>query len=34
VLDGEPQMLTEDFSPGRINVRVRDDVVTGVAFMG
>ncbi len=34
VLDGEPQVLTEDFSPARINVRVRDDVVTGVAFMG
>ena len=34
VLDGEPQILTEDFSPSRINVRVRDDAVTGVAFMG
>ena len=34
VLDGEPQALTEDFSPARINVRVRGGVVTGVAFMG
>jgi hypothetical protein len=34
VLDGEPQALTEDFSPARINVRVEDDVVTGVEFMG
>jgi hypothetical protein len=34
VLDGEPQALTEDFQPARINVRVRDDVVTAVEFMG
>jgi hypothetical protein len=34
VLDGEPQALTEDFSPARINVRVRDDVITRVEFMG
>jgi hypothetical protein len=34
VLDGEPQALTEDHSPGRINVRVRDDVVRRVEFMG
>jgi hypothetical protein len=34
VLDGEPQALTEDYSPGRINVRVRDDVVRRVEFMG
>ena len=34
VLDGEQQMLTEDFQPARINVRVADGVVTGVAFMG
>jgi hypothetical protein len=34
VLDGESQALTEDFQPARINVRVDDDVVTGVEFMG
>jgi hypothetical protein len=34
VLDGDPQALTEDFQPARINVRVRDGVVTGVEFMG
>jgi hypothetical protein len=34
VQDGEPQALTEDFSPSRINVRVRRGVVTGVEFMG
>jgi hypothetical protein len=34
VLDGEPQVLTEDFSPTRINVRVRAGVVAGVEFMG
>ena len=34
VLDGEPQALTEDFSPARINVRVRDGVITRVEFMG
>ena len=34
VLDGEAQILTEDFQPARINVRVRDGVVTGVEFMG
>ena len=34
VLDGEPQVLTEDYAPARINVRVRGDVVTGVKFMG
>jgi len=34
VLDGEPQALTEDFSPARINVRVRDGVVTRLEFMG
>jgi hypothetical protein len=33
-LDGEPQALTEDFQPARINVRVRDGVVAGVEFMG
>jgi hypothetical protein len=33
-LDGEPQALTEDFQPARINVRVRDGVVTAVEFMG
>jgi hypothetical protein len=34
VLDGEPQALTEDYAPARINVRVRDGVVTRVEFMG
>lgn len=34
VLDGEPQVLTEDYLPARINVRVRDDVVTRIEFMG
>jgi hypothetical protein len=34
VLDGEPQVLTEDYSPARINVGVRDDVVRRVEFMG
>jgi hypothetical protein len=34
VLDGEPQALTEDFQPARINVRVRNGVVAGVEFMG
>jgi hypothetical protein len=34
VEDGEPQVLTEDYSPARINVRARDGVVTGVEFMG
>jgi hypothetical protein len=34
VLDGEPQALTEDFSPARINVRVRAGLVTRVEFMG
>jgi hypothetical protein len=34
VLDSEDQMLTEDFQPARINVRVRDGVVTGLEFMG
>jgi hypothetical protein len=34
VIDGEPQALTEDFQPARINVRVRDGVVAGVEFMG
>ncbi len=34
VLDGEPQALTEDFSPSRINVRVRDGIVRRVEFMG
>jgi hypothetical protein len=34
VLDGEPQILTEDYSPARINVRVADGVVAGVEFMG
>jgi hypothetical protein len=34
VLDGEPQALTEDFSPARINVRVRDGIVRRVEFMG
>jgi len=33
-LDGEPQMLTEDYSPARINVKVRGGVVRAVAFMG
>jgi hypothetical protein len=33
-IDGEPQALTEDFSPARINVRVRDGVITAIAFMG
>jgi hypothetical protein len=34
VQDGEPQALTEDYSPARINVRVRRGVVTGIEFMG
>ena len=34
VLDGESQVLTEDFQPSRINVRVQDGVVTRVEFMG
>jgi hypothetical protein len=34
VLDGEPQALTEDFQPARINLRVRGGVVTAVEFMG
>jgi hypothetical protein len=34
VLDGEGQVLTEDFQPARINVRVDDGVVSGVEFMG
>jgi hypothetical protein len=34
VLDGEAQVLTEDFQPARINVRVRDGVVTRLDFMG
>ncbi len=34
VEDGAPLALTEDYSPQRINVRVRDGVVTGVEFMG
>jgi len=34
VLDGESQALTEDFQPARINVRVKDGVVTRVEFMG
>ena len=34
IQDGTPQALTEDFSPARINVRVRRGVVTGVEFMG
>jgi hypothetical protein len=33
-LDGEPQVLTEDFQPARINVRVRDNAVARVEFMG
>jgi hypothetical protein len=34
VLDGEGQVLTEDFQPARINVRVEDGVVPGLEFMG
>jgi hypothetical protein len=34
VQDGEPQVLTEDFQPGRINVRVTGGVVTRLEFMG
>jgi hypothetical protein len=34
VRDGRGLALTEDYRPGRINVRVRDGVVTGVEFMG
>ena len=34
VLDGEGQILTEDFQPARINVRVHGGVVTAVEFMG
>jgi hypothetical protein len=34
VLDGEPQALTEEFQPARINVRVRDGVVSVLEFMG
>lgn len=33
-LDGEGQMLTEDYSPTRVNVAVADGVVTGVDFIG
>jgi hypothetical protein len=34
VLDGEPQALTEDYSPARINVAVENGAVTRVEFMG
>jgi hypothetical protein len=34
VLDGEPQVLTEDFQPARINVRVVGGLVSAVEFMG
>jgi hypothetical protein len=34
VLDGEAQVLTEDFQPARINVRVRGGVITRLEFMG
>jgi hypothetical protein len=34
VLDGEGQILTDDFQQARINVRVHDGVVTDVEFMG
>jgi len=34
VLDGEGQILTEDFQPARINVRVDGGVVAAVEFMG
>jgi hypothetical protein len=33
-LDGEDLMLTEDYSPTRINVAVEDDVVVEVLFVG
>ena len=34
VRDGRALALTEDFQPGRINVRVRSGAVAGVEFMG
>ena len=34
VRDGRALALTEDFQPGRINVRVRSGVIAGVEFMG
>jgi hypothetical protein len=34
VVDGEGQALTDDFQPGRINVRVVGGLVSGVEFMG
>ena len=33
-LDGEAQMLTEDYSPSRVNVSVTGGVVTAVDFIG
>jgi hypothetical protein len=33
-LDGEDLMLTEDYSPTRVNVAVDDDVVTEILFIG
>ena len=34
VLDGVGQVLTDDFRPTRINLRVDDGIVTRVEFMG
>jgi hypothetical protein len=34
VIDGESQALTDDFQPGRINVRVVGGLVSAVEFMG
>jgi hypothetical protein len=34
VVDGEGQALTDDFQPGRINVRVVGGLVSAVEFMG
>ena len=33
-LDGEPQALTMDFNPQRVNVSVADDVVVGIDSLG
>lgn len=34
VIDGEPQALTEDFRPDRVNVAIEDDEVTEIVSIG
>jgi hypothetical protein len=34
VIDGEPQMVTEDYVPGRINAAIEDDVVVSYEVEG